>query len=706
MDAHSRAKSCLSYRSVKAHLYAWIKKHFQVSRYTVAYLLAVTLLLSLWRWRATREISFKALAAFFCLCVVSLLYGRILTKHIPLSFRTKGGLSIQFLCGYFVCSAVLLLLSFFTPFGIVTNVLILVGGGVLILLSCSRAAKEIREPASYLPDFLCLLLSGMAATLWCTDLLSGVMTDEHNMIYPIYLDGFYHVRLISSFAQAHGLETMSDAHISGYPPRLYHYAIYVGPAALSFFTNSSAYTMFVSFLVPFGIFLTGLAAFSLAGVVWGAWPGLAATLAVCLLPDAYQQGFGNKWLSYNFSQQVAPGGSYGVACVAIAWIFMLDGCKRAKLASVAMSYTALLMCIAYKAQFFVANAFLLMIYPCAFFRGLRMRWRIVSALLLTSLFVSVVSLSQHLKGMPTLRLDGSGAIFYTRFLILASDPGVFKSFFSTAFAPLWQSNAHLFLDLRVHGFLVLFTFGFWTLGLLVLLHVGKKRIGAGAFFFPFLVLINYLVMSLGLATDTNGISLPEELLHRPFVWAYFVIVAWTGAGAYVYLVGNHAPRSRSARIFAALFALCSFSVPLVCAHNIQTFPVVPQLASYRMFNSVPSDLIKACLYIRKHSEIKDIIQDSENDPRWVIAALAERQDFAADSRSIVKVRLPKGLLDRLNELENAKQISDEPTLRQFMHARRISWYILRPESKVAWPQSVLDKPLFRSGDYRIYHFFP
>jgi hypothetical protein len=89
------------------------------------------------------------------------------------------------------------------------------------------------------------------------------------MVYPIYVDGFVHVRQISSFAQAHGLKTIFDIRMSGQSPPLYHYAAYVGPAALSFLTNSSAYTTYVSFLVPFGILLTGLAAFSLAGSVWG-----------------------------------------------------------------------------------------------------------------------------------------------------------------------------------------------------------------------------------------------------------------------------------------------------------------------------------------------------------------------------------------------------------------------------------------------------
>ena len=675
-----------------------------------AYLIATALFLSMWHSRVTHRFSLRAFVVFVVLCGLSLIYGRLFIKLIPFSFKTKGAFSIQFLCGYLVLNTLLFLLSLLTPFGIATNVFILAGGGLLILLSCPGTPKDIRKPVDYLPDFLCLLLSGMAATLWCTDLLSGVVSDGQNMVYPIYVDGFYHVRQISSFAQAHGLKTISDIRMSGQSPRLYHYAIYVGPAALSVFTNSSAYATYVSFLVPFGILLTGLAAFSLAGSVWGAWPGIAATLAVTLLPDAYQQGFGNKFLSYNFLQQAAPGGLYGVACVAIAWIFILDGCKRGKLASIIIGYAVLLMCIAYKAQFFVANAFLLMIYPCVFFRGVRISWRIISAVLLASLFGFVVSLSQHLKGIPTLRLDGSGAIPYATSLFGIFEPGVFKSFFRGVVAPLGESKTHLVLDLCLPGFLVLFTFGLWAAALLLVSFLGKTRIGAAAFFFPFLVVINYLVMSLGLAADANGIGRPEELLHRPFVWAYFVVVAWTGAGAYAYLIGNHPPRSRSSRVFATIFALSSFSVPLVCARNIQTFPAFRGMASYRMFNSVPSGLIKACLYIYKHSAIKDIIQDSENDPRWLITALAERQGFVAcdpdKTASFGNTRLPEGLREGLRELDACKKMRDETTLTEFMRKHRISWYILEPTSEVAWPTSFLAKEVFHCDGYRVFHFSP
>ncbi len=680
------------------------KERFWAGRYAFLYLVAAALFLSIWHSRVTHQLSLRAFAIFVALCVLSLIYGRPFIKLIPFSFKANGGFSMQFLCGYLVLSTVLLFLSLFTPFGIATNVFILVAVGLLILLFCPRAAKDIRKPVDCLPDFLCLLLSGTAATLWCTDLLSGVVSDGQNMVYPIYVDGFVHVRQISSFAQAHGLKTIFDIRMSGQSPPLYHYAAYVGPAALSFLTNSSAYTTYVSFLVPFGILLTGLAAFSLAGSVWGAWPGLAATLAVTLLPDAYQQGFGNKFLSYNFFQQAAPGGSYGVACVAIAWIFILDGCKGGKLASIITGYAVLLISIVYKAHFFVANAFLLMIYPCVFFRGLRMSWRIISAILLTSLFGVVVSLSQHLEGVPTLRLDGTGVIPYARALLGVSEPGVFKSFFPRVLG--WRSTA--LLDFSLACFIVLSTFGLWTIALFLVPFLGRMKIGAVAFFFPFLVVANYLVMSMGLASDTKGIGRPEELLHRPFVWAYFVVVAWAGAGVYTYLIGNHPPRSRFARILAALFALSSFLVPLVCARNIQTFRAFKGMASYRMFNSVPSGLIKACVYIRKHSEIKDIIQDSENDPKWVITALAERQAFVACDPEIIahlwNNRPPEVVRDRLKELAACKKITDETGVTEFMQKHQISWYILQPGSEVAWPTSFLGKAVFHYDGYRVFHF--
>jgi hypothetical protein len=181
--------------------------------------------------------------------------------------------------------------------------------GLLVGLFLSRNAKDTHDAANYLPNLLCILLSGLGATLWCRDSLKPALNDGHVTIYRMWSDSFFHAREISGFSQSHGLGTLFDIQMSGALSTPYHYASYVTPAAVLSLTDSHAYEVLASFMLPFGIFLTGLAAFSLAGSIWGVWPGLAATVAVVLLPDAYQQGFGNKFLSYNLLQQVAPGRS-------------------------------------------------------------------------------------------------------------------------------------------------------------------------------------------------------------------------------------------------------------------------------------------------------------------------------------------------------------------------------------------------------------
>ncbi len=688
-----------------------LRERLPGSKWFFSYLLSAALFLSVWHSRVIHRFSLRAFAVFLVLCGLSLIYGRLFIKLTSFSFKATHGLSIQFLCGYLLLNTLLFLLALFTPFGLVTNVFILSGAGLLLLFVSPGATNGIRKPIDYLPDFLCLLLSGIAATLWCTDSLRPVVTEGPATVYQTFPDSFFHSRQLSSFAQSHGLKTISDIRMSGRPTQLYHYAHYVIPAALMSCTNSSAYATFVSFLVPFGILLTGVAAFSLSTSIWGMWPGVAGMVAVMLLPDAYQQGFGSKVFSYNFCQQVAPGGLYGVTCVTIAWIFILEGCKAKRFASILGGYAVLLISLSYKAQFFVANAFLLMIYPCVFFPGLRKQWRILSAILLGSLFCFVVGISQHVEGIPTLRLDGSSLRPYAKGLWLLAEPGVVKSLFYGPLILAQHSNA--IFGLSAATMILLSTFGVWTIVYFFVAFLLKGRIGAAAFFFPPLVIVNYIVMSVGLALDAKGIAHPEELLHRPFVWAYFVLAAWTGAGVYAFLVGNGPPRTKCARIVAAICLVLCSSVPAAYAHNIQTFPTFEAYKSYRAFNSVPSALIKACTYIRKHSRPEDLIQDSENDPRYVITALAERQDFAVDGKiwkNLVTgnyiAHNPVELRERLGGLAAFKKMGDEASLAEFIGQHNIGWYILRPESEVAWPTSFRESSVFNSGGYRVYRFTP
>jgi len=263
----------------------------------------------------------------------------------------------------------------------------------------------------------------------------------------------------------------------------------------------------------------------------------------------------------------------------------------------------------------------------------------------------------------------------------------------------------LVFQLYMAGMVVACTFGLWIVAYGLVCLFTKARTGESAFFFPLFVLTNYIVMALGLASDAKRIGGPEDLAHRPFVWAYFVIVAWTSAGIYALLIGNGPPRSALARFFTAIFVFSSFAVPIVFAHNTQTMAVWKYWDSYKAMNSVPSGLVEACLYIRRKSGTEDIIQDSENDPKLVITALAERQDYAVESfYGEYHYSVPEGLHQRLDELAAFKKMEDTEKLKEFVRKHTISWYILRPSSVVAWPASFLETSVFNSGGFRVYHF--
>ena len=680
-----------------------LRERLNESTYLLPLLLPIVLFLWIWHSLLTRTLSLTAFAVFFILCVLALVYGRLFTKLTSLSLKTSDNFSLQFLCGYFLVNTTLFVLSLVTPFSIVINAFILTTCGLLLALFLPRRANDSPKPASYLPNLLCILLSGMGATLWCTDSLKPALSDGHVTIYQMWIDCFFHARQISAFSHSHGLRSLSDFRMSGAPVVPYHYASYATPAAVLALTDSSALDVFASFMLPFGILLTGVAAFSLAGSIWGIWPGLAATIAVVLLPDAYQQEFGNKYLSYHFLQQVAPTGLYGIPCVSLSWIFVLDACRSGKFASLFFAYAFTLITLIYSAFFFVANALLIMIYPCLFFSTVKASWRFIIAIFLAASFVLIVLLSQHSPNIPTLRFDGSGIKQYASALLISFDPGFLKSFFTRELGG--QQYPTLVFQIYMAGMVVACAFGVWILAYGVVCLFTKARTEEKAFLLPLFVLINYIVMVLGLASDAKRIGGPNDLVHRPFVWAYFVIVAWTSAGIYALLIGNGPPRSTLARFFTVIFVFSSFVVPIVFARNTQTMAVWKGLDSYKTMDSVPSGLVEACQYIRRKSGAEDIIQDSENDAKLVITALAERQDYAVESlNGEYHYRVPEGLHQRLDEVAAFKQMEDTDKLNEFVRNQTISWYILRPSSVVAWPASFLEASVFNSGGFRVYHF--
>jgi hypothetical protein len=307
--------------------------------------------------------------------------------------------------------------------------------------------------------------------------------------------------------------------------------------------------------------------------------------------------------------------------------------------------------------------------------------------------------SENSPSIPTLRLGGSAVQDYARLLLRCADPGALRTFFMTRMVD--QPMPMPAFGFYLAALILVFTLGIWNAACALIALSLRFKTAAAALAFPFLVIMNYLVMSLGLALDTKKIGTPEELLHRPFVWTYFVVAVWTSGGIYALILGNQAPKTLPGRIILCLLALISIGVPLVFARGIQTMPIWGPSATT---NSVPTEIVEATRYIRKHSRSTDTVQDSAGDPKFAITGLTERQCYAHEYPS-GEFRSPLGLRQRLVELDAFEQMTTEDELNAFVDTHTMSWYILRPETEVAWPATFQDKTAFRSGEYRVYHFY-
>jgi hypothetical protein len=173
--------------------------------------------------------------------------------------------------------------------------------------------------------------------------------------------------------------------------------------------------------------------------------------------------------------------------------------------------------VAYKSQIFVANAFLAMIYPCLFLKGLRLSCRWLVATVLLAFFGVAVWLSQKVGEVLPLRPDFSfrSAAGYAIIVLKSYDPGFFKSFFSWLILP---GRPRVIVGLSAAAMILLSSLGLWSAAFGIMFLHFRKRTEPAILFFPLFLIVNYTVMALGLSLNTGSTGESDELQNRPVVW--------------------------------------------------------------------------------------------------------------------------------------------------------------------------------------------
>jgi hypothetical protein len=679
---------------------------FRLSRVELAGTAACVLAFTYWSIADRGEARIEAARFFAVFSLACLLAGRVCAKHVDI--RAERDLPTVLLLGFVVLNASLYLLAWISPLPITANALFLLAAVVIAqVLSLPSRGGEEEGRADAGTGLLALILCLIAATLWAQDSLHPIVSVGPGIVVKPWFDSHFHACGIRMFRDARGYATLEDLRMAGQPPWLYHYASYMAPALLSACTKTPAYFAFTGFHVPFGIVLTGLATHAFVRSLWGTGAGVAALAALLLIPDAGTHGVQNAWWSYRWLQRIAPGGLYGVATLAVAWMLMLRGCRTSRLSLIAAAFLTTAFVFHYKAHLFVASAFLIWHYPGIFLRGVRWRWKGAWLAFALVTFFAAAGFSQRFDSIPTLRLDWSSVKDYAGTIGKWSRVSANREYLGSFFTPTssWLNDLGWGTVLLYYASLGLCGVANIALAVVALARRARRKasgVDLESLAFPLLIALNYLLMSLGLSYDLKKTTygLPDELRHRPFVWAYFVSAACAGGLSYRLYLEDRARRSRRWRVglIALLFVL--LLVPLTHGPRIQIGPGWGLMFSWRYY---PRGWFESAHFLRQNAREGELVQDSEGDPKFALSAFCEHPAYAI---AYDDVSAGPVLSRRLAEMREFQSLTEAESIRRFADERRIRWYVVHPGTRLAWPDSLLARPAYASGGFRIISFDP
>jgi hypothetical protein len=669
----------------------------RLSGMTVTYgkwdLIAVSLVaavVAVWAALAGGAFSFRALLACEALFFSFYLVGSLLACWKPLSEGVLFDLPLRLLVGYGVVNTALLVLAWLSPLGIIANFCVLSTLAMLLFIFAGERRRTEGDPASLWVVGLCVA----ATALWCQDSIRPTSAEGDSIVFKPWIDGFYHAVHVRIFAASHGASSIEDFRLAEVPARFYHYGVYVMPAVVKQAAGIHSYAAFAGILAPVGVLFTGFAAYAFFGSLWGAWPGLAAALALLLLPDGAQQGMQNPFMSYHWLTQISPSATYGLALMAVAWLFVIRGCTRGSRLQLVAGWVLSSVVVVYKLHYVIASALLLVLVPPLFFRAqLGFRKRALGAVLACVAYAACLHLGQKVPGVPPIRFDGSGAGEILHLIQTFALPGPLKELVVRHMGRPFSLVSNLLFGIP---YVLATAFGVFVPLLAVLVTALRKRTPLLELAFPLVLIGNFLAMFFGLALDFSR-STPDELSHRPVMMAYFFVVAWVGGALGRVLMESRrlGAMARHALVGAAVVLL---AVPAAFGPGVQRMWAMPKVSPVR----IPASMVRVAEFLRSRGSAEDIFQDSQFDRMYVLGALAERRPFVSHTMTTMPFRAEvvatrTAAVDRLMSLGQPKLVVGTA------RAYGLRWFVLQRGNRVQWPPDVV-KPVFEAGPFSVYEF--
>lgn len=655
-------------------------------------LAALTLCASGWSWAVTGTWSAGTFVILLLLFLACYRGGRSLTDLLDLDSH----FALDFLVGSAAVGVLVMFVKLVAPLPFEVVAL-----GVLTFAIASPrwrgSSSKSSGGAASRDEVLVVLLVLAGTTLWAQDLFPPSYRDRSFVVYKPWGDSFTHASFVARLIERDSLLHIGNYEWAGQPALLYHYASYVFPACLASLGHLTAYESFAAFWTPFGILLTGLAAYVLGRALGGRGAGFAATVAVMLIPDPSFYRIGHPYYGYFWLQHVACGGAYGVAFSATALALILRGCKcdRGKwVLGGLMLGTAV---IFYKSHIFLAAFPLLLTTAILGYR--RASWRYRCLGLAGSALLAAVGIyfdgHRHLMLPTNLHADGSS--WYMQQLAQMLPPHGRRGLFDVYLAggPLWP-------HLGRAAVLVLVS----CLGLYLLLYPAVLLIGfvrRSVFpsdVVPLGALAILLLMTFGLARN-DWFGAPDEMQHRPFVWAYFLVAVFTT------LRGFQLLQPLLSRRVGQFLCFGSFGLLLLPWHFGHALLQGRSTWGTKFVNHrIDGGLVDCANFLRNTPPSEDRVLDAHLDAgHMYLVGLCQRRSFA--TRPEVWLHACRSFRnsnyqENLSQVERLQQATSWGELRELVEQMRVRWYVRHPGDPCVWPAGLRDRPAFQSGGYRVY----
>lgn len=661
---------------------------------------AVASVLALGHAYTAGAFSAAAMVALLAILGVSLALGVALSLTLRLDDDGQLDFIGVALLGMVALSTGLLFLGVLVPWSVSGNLLIMaVAGGAGVYLHRGRWQEAVgATPAQPLirlrlgqDGLFALAVILIASVGWSLENLRGMSPVAPGVFesHP-WVDIFGHSTNVSRFMNPRGAPSLGNEQFAGLPLAPYHYAAYMLTAFVGRVGNLQAYALTASILPMLGMIWMGMAAYLIGRACAGARAGAVAALGLMMLPDTPGWGLGHTWTSYFFFQQVGMGGAYAVAVMGLAVVL---GVRSAQVRSWRPLFGAgVLIGVAalYKIQVVLAFGLPLAILLVALHTPWAPRVRLGVAVLLVILYGLALAVAAAVPHAPTLGFTTEFARMNVSMIL-----GLYPKFLSSPLRPLLGEDAS-YARVVVIGICVILVkiYGAW----LVILAAGavlSRRVHARARAYrgfllalALLAIVTHLIAALCVGPNLSGRGDLYEVIHKAFVWPYFVVAVCSSTLLGMYLAQRMRtwPRSWGAAA-AALALVAGTGLVMVLGQNTQTR--VTSASPLRV--QLHADYLAATEYLRTQTSPDAVVQYYENDPVKMFAALTERKSFVimCDVNCGTNVPLAER---RFAQLEAALEQPDVNAMRAALRSLGIDWLVIARDKR-AWqgrPGAVAD----------------